>query len=68
MNKLILAAATLLALLSGPSGAVAFEAPSDERMKELLVEFEGYAVRAMKDWEIPGMAVSIVRGDRVLLA
>ncbi len=68
MNKLILAAATLLALLSGPSGAVAFEAPSDERLSELLVEFEGYAVRAMKDWEIPGMAISIVRGDRVLLA
>ena len=68
MNKLILAAAVLLALLSGPSGTDAFEAPSDERLSELLVEFEGYAVRAMKDWEIPGMAISIVRGDRVLLA
>ena len=65
MNKLILAAAVLLALLSGPSGTDAFEAPSDERLSGLLVEFEGYAVRAMKDWEIPGMAISIVRGDRV---
>ncbi len=41
-------------------------APSPEKIKQILVDFEGYAQKAMNDWGIPGMAVAIVQNDAVI--
>jgi CubicO group peptidase (beta-lactamase class C family) len=37
---------------------------TDSRLKEL----EEYAVKAMRDWRVPGLAMAIVKDDRVILA
>ena len=42
------------------------KAPSGEELQVMLVDFEEYAKNAMRDWEIPGLAVTIVRGDDIL--
>ncbi len=40
--------------------------PSDTKLQAILVDFEEYAEKSMRDWETPGMAVTIVRGDDVI--
>jgi CubicO group peptidase (beta-lactamase class C family) len=47
-------------LLPIPAGAVDFDA--------VLARYETYAVKGMKDWQVPGMAVAVVRDDRVVYA
>ena len=42
------------------AGAFAQEAASEE--------LDGYITRSMKDWEVPGLAIAIVKDDRVVLA
>jgi CubicO group peptidase (beta-lactamase class C family) len=41
-------------------------APSPDKTKEILADFQDYAQKAMKDWEIPGMAIAIVQNDAVI--
>jgi CubicO group peptidase (beta-lactamase class C family)/rhodanese-related sulfurtransferase len=50
---------------SAPSQAGAKEKES-ARLEKVLGDFEKYAVKAMADWRVPGMAVAIVRGDDVV--
>jgi CubicO group peptidase (beta-lactamase class C family) len=50
----------LLIALAGGRSAFAQEAP--------LVGFDDYVSRAMRDWEVPGLAIAIVKNDKVLLA
>ena len=50
----------LCLLLPGPAGAVDFDA--------VLARYETYAVKGMKGWQVPGMAVAVVRGDRIVYA
>ncbi len=40
--------------------------PSDKELQAILTDFEEYAETSMRDWETPGMAVTIVRGDDVI--
>jgi CubicO group peptidase (beta-lactamase class C family) len=66
--KKILSLAALI-LLFGTVVTLAQEniiAPSPEKIKEILADFEEYAQKAMNDWGIPGMAVAIVQNDRVV--
>lgn len=37
-----------------------------EPSKQMLADFEQYVQKAMKDWNIPGMAIGIVQGDKVI--
>ncbi len=39
-----------------------YPAPS----KQMLQEFEEHAQKSMKEWNIPGMAIGIVQGDKVI--
>ena len=48
------------AVIAQPRGRVA-PAPDP------LAGFDDYAVNAMHEWKVPGMAVAVVRGDSVLL-
>lgn len=40
--------------------------PSDKELQAILADFEEYAETSMRDWETPGMAVTIVRGDDII--
>src|SRR5688572_15379682 len=50
----------LLALLQGPAAAMAQEAP--------LQGIDDYINKALKDWEVPGLAIAVVKNDKVLFA
>ena len=39
---------------------------SDKELGAILANFEQYAEKSMRDWETPGMAVTIVRGDDIV--
>lgn len=42
---------------------------SDEaRLKGLLPDFEKYAEKSMNKWGIPGMAIAVVQGDKIVYA
>lgn len=43
-----------------------FTAPNETQMQEILSDFDRYAERARQDWKVPGMAVAIVKDDRVI--
>ena len=55
-----LGAAAFLALLLVPRVAAAQAAP--------LTGLDAYVQAAMKDWEVPGLAISVVRNDSVIFA
>jgi CubicO group peptidase (beta-lactamase class C family) len=55
-----------LAVPAMQAHAVDVKAPDEAKLKAILAEFEQYAVKGMADWQIPGMAVAIVRGDEIL--
>jgi len=59
-----------LALSFGYSALVGAreEKPDEKELKQILLDFEEYAERIMNDWDIPGMAVSIVQDDKVIYA
>jgi len=38
------------------------------KKKQVLARFEGYARGAMAEWQVPGVAVAIVEGDRTIYA
>ncbi len=40
--------------------------PDEARLKEILQEFEGYAEKGMEDWQVPGMAIAIVKGNQTI--
>jgi hypothetical protein len=40
---------------------------SDEgELKTILQEFEICVAEGMQDWQVPGMAIAIIRGDEVI--
>lgn len=42
---------------------------ADARAQETpLAEFDEYVNKAMRDWEVPGVAIAVVKGDEVVLA
>ncbi|MEW6386562.1 MAG: serine hydrolase [Thermodesulfobacteriota bacterium] len=42
--------------------------PTPEQLKKVLADFAQYAEQARQAWEVPGMAIAIVRDDRVIFA
>ncbi len=59
-------AASMLALAGAAEASGKISHPEGEPLQALLEEFEAYAAQGMKDWQVPGMAVAIVRGDRTI--
>lgn len=47
------------------NGAPAY---SDAELNQIITDFDAYAEKARQDWGVPGMAIAIVKGDKVLLA
>ena len=39
-----------------------------EPSKQMLQDFEQYVQKTMKEWDIPGMAIGVVQGDKVVYA
>lgn len=61
----------ILLLLSTMAAFAADELNSStypEPSKQMLQDFEQYVQKAMKEWNIPGMAIGIVQGDKVVYA
>lgn len=40
--------------------------PDPDKLELVLSDFETYAITAMKDWAVPGMAIVIVRGGEII--
>lgn len=57
------AAVLILALIANYPAALAQEAP-DARLKAI----DEYAQKVARDWQVPGLAISIVKDDRVVFA
>jgi CubicO group peptidase (beta-lactamase class C family) len=62
MKKKLLLLFTFYLLLSG----AAFAQKEDDSAK--LAEIDAYAQQVMKDWNQPGMAIAVVKDDRVIFA
>lgn len=43
-----------------------FQPPDEKKLEQILNDFEKYVEKGMKDREIPGMAIAIVRGDEII--
>jgi CubicO group peptidase (beta-lactamase class C family) len=63
LNK-VAPARLLLLLIVAAASAAAQVVTNDARLKEI----DEYAARALQDWRAPGMALAIVKDDRVVLA
>lgn len=44
----------------------AFWFKSQRSMKALLVKFTGYAEQLQEEWQVPGMAIAIVKNDKII--
>ena len=40
--------------------------PDEGCMKQVLQDFEQYTEKGMRDWQVPGMAIAIVRGNETI--
>jgi CubicO group peptidase (beta-lactamase class C family) len=61
-------AATLSALAIVPAEAPAQRAPVRTAAATPLNGLDAYVERALRDWQVPGLAIAIVRNDSVILA
>jgi CubicO group peptidase (beta-lactamase class C family) len=43
-----------------------YQVPDEAKLKTILADFDQYAEKGMKEWNIPGMAVAIVQGDKII--
>jgi CubicO group peptidase (beta-lactamase class C family) len=48
--------------------AMASEISGDAKIKEILPEYEKYVPAAMEEFQVPGMAIGIVEGDKLVYA
>ncbi len=65
---LMLFPAVLTQGCSGQSENQEFNHPKGAELEAILLDFEQYAEKAMEDWQIPGMAVAVIRGDEVIFS
>jgi CubicO group peptidase (beta-lactamase class C family) len=63
---LILMAASLI--FTAPAWAKMAQKPTPKQLKKILADFEKYAQQAQKAWQVPGMAIAIVRDDKIIFA
>ncbi len=59
---------TLTVLLASIAVYAQAHHPSEKKLRVILSQFEQYAEKARQDWQIPGMAIAIVRDDTVIYA
>src|SRR6185295_19760797 len=59
-RKTILPVLLLVLVLAGAQTSRAQEAP--------LQGFDEYVNKAIKDWEVPGVAIAVIKDDRIVLA
>jgi CubicO group peptidase (beta-lactamase class C family) len=64
MKKTIFSAVLIFLLVAGLQASTGPPAPAKDPLKGL----DAYILKAMKDWELPGLAVAIVKDDKVVLA
>ena len=64
MKKNIVLMVLVFLLVSGLQSGPGLPAPAKDPLKGL----DAYILKAMKDWELPGLAVAVVKDDKVLLA
>jgi len=68
-NKFFFIMLLSIAFLLISSTTYAFDytkGPDSEKLKTILSDFEIYVKTGMADWQVPGMAIVIVRGDEVI--
>lgn len=41
---------------------------SDPQLVKILPEFKEYVQKVMEDWKVPGMAIAVVKGDKIIYA
>ncbi|MCX6089347.1 MAG: serine hydrolase [Candidatus Atribacteria bacterium] len=61
----------LLMVLFVAQGVFAQETPrswSEEQWKQIITDFDGYVQKTMKDWEVPELAIAIVKDDKVIFS
>ncbi len=69
MKKVIFFIAVILsANLTGLAAEDKVTAPPPEKMNQILIDFEQYAQKAMDEWQVPGMAIGIIQGDKLIYA
>jgi CubicO group peptidase (beta-lactamase class C family) len=64
MKKNILFILLVFLLVSGLQSGPGLPAPAKDPLKGL----DAYILKAMKDWELPGLAVAVVKDDKVIFA
>lgn len=64
--KKIFSKAFLLSSIT--STLLATEITPEKNLNKVLKDFEEYAIQAKKDWNVPGMALSIVKDDQMIYA
>ena len=47
---------------------VALPAASSAQQRPSMAELDAYVARAVRDWKVPGLAISVVQGDSVVFA
>lgn len=67
-SRITLGGLLVLFLITHSAGAAeeTFKPPQGEALNAILTDFEGYLKKGMGEWKIPGLAVAIVQGDRII--
>lgn len=71
LARLLLVALFAITLLAGPSVAVQAPEPADlieQRVQALIPALEKYVASGMRDFDVPGAAIGIVVGDKLVYA
>jgi CubicO group peptidase (beta-lactamase class C family) len=50
------------------SGAMAAQAPAPRGIADPAATLDAYAAKAVRDWQVPGLAISVVKDGRVVFA
>ena len=66
MGCVVAVALAVLAALPGGPRVEALEGATGVRLQEILAKFDAYAESSRQRWGVPGMAVAVTQGDRVV--
>lgn len=55
-------------MLTTAASLLGTEITPQQNLKNILKEFEQYTIQAQKEWNVPGMAISIVKDDKMIYA
>jgi Beta-lactamase len=50
-----------------PAQSAATAAAAAQPLKPSLDGLDGFVAQAMKDWKVPGLAIAVIQGDKVIL-